>query len=134
MHKLHERSEHSAPYKSHGVRTRKHFFGSKSKKTKRFIIFDPKKGGGSFLTPPPHTSLKSSKKWVSSGGVLGWGGGVRTKKTHWGMHLLDKIIILQGVKLIIQPLGVGYAKRPKKAQNGGVCGGRGGCLYDIVIT
>ena len=25
--------------------TRKHCFGSKSKKTKRFMIFDPKKGG-----------------------------------------------------------------------------------------
>ena len=39
------------------------------------------------------------------------------------MRLLDKIMILQGVKLTIQPLGVGYANRPKKAQNGGgVCG------------
>ena len=40
-------------YKLHGVRTRTHFFGSKSKKTKRFMIFDPKEGGGHFLTPPP---------------------------------------------------------------------------------
>ena len=31
-------------------------------------------------------------------------------------------MILQGVKPTIQPLGVGYANRPKKAQNGGVCG------------
>ena len=31
-------------------------------------------------------------------------------------------MILQGVKLTIQPRGVGYANRPKKAQNGGVCG------------
>ena len=30
-------------------------------------------------------------------------------------------MILQGVKLTIQPLGVGYANRPKMAQNGGVC-------------
>ena len=45
MRKLHERSSHSAPYKPYGVGTRKHFFGSKSKKTKRFMIFDPKKGG-----------------------------------------------------------------------------------------
>ena len=43
-------------------------------------------------------------------------------KTHWGMRLLDKIMILQGVKLTIQPLGVGYATRPKKAKMGGVCG------------
>ena len=77
-----------------------------------------KRGGGHFFDifepppPPPHTSLKTSKKWVSSGG--GSVGG-----PHWGMCLLDKIMILQGVKLTIQPLGVGYANRPKKAQNGG---------------
>ena len=28
-------------------------------------------------------------------------------------------MILQGVKLTIQPLGVGYANRPKKARMGG---------------
>ena len=70
------------------------------------MIFDPKKGWvffSTFLTPP---SLKTSKKWVSSGGGLG--GSV--PKNHWGMHLLDKIIILQGPKLTIQPLGVGYEK------------------------
>ena len=113
VHKLHERSSHSAPHKPHGVRTRKHFFGSKSKKTKRFMIVDPKKGGSIFALPP--TSLKSSKKvgfkWGGSGGS--------GPKTNWGMHLLDKIMILQGVKLTIPPLGVGYANRPKKAQNGG---------------
>ena len=85
------------------------------------MIFDPKKGGGHFLTPPPHpppvpTSFKSSKNWVSRGGVRGGGSG---PKTDWGMRLLDKIMILQGVKLTIQPLGVGYVNRPKKAQNGG---------------
>ena len=118
MHKLHKRSSNSAPYKPYGVGTRKHFFGSKSKKTKRFMICDPKKGGSffpTFLTPPPPTSLKTSKKWVSSGGGLGGSG----PKTHWGMRLLDKIMILQGVKLTIQPLGVGYANRPKKAKMGG---------------
>ena len=120
---MHKRSSHSAPYKPYGVGTRKHFFGSKSKKTKRFMICDPKKGGvifSTFLTPPPHPptpppSLKTSKKWVSSGGGLGGSG----PKTHWGMRLLDKIMILQGVKLTIQPLGVGYANRPKKAKMGG---------------
>ena len=118
MHKRHQRLSPSAPYKPHGIGTRKHFFGSKSKKPKRFMIFDPKKGGvifSTYLTPPPPTSLKTSKKWVSSGGGLGGSG----PKTHWGMRLLDKIMILQGVKLTIQPLGVGYANRPKKAQNGG---------------
>ena len=76
--------------------------------------------GNAFLTlPSPHpTSLKSPKKWVSSGGGLQGSG----PKTHWGMRSLDKIMILQGIKLTIQPLGVGYANRPKKAQNGGVCG------------
>ena len=77
----------------------------------------PQKRGGHFLTPPPPPppSLKTSKKWVSSGGGLGGSG----PKTHWGMRLLDKIMILQGVKLTIQPLGVGYANRPKKAKMGG---------------
>ena len=28
-------------------------------------------------------------------------------------------MILQGVKLTIQPLGIGYANRPKKAEMGG---------------
>ena len=89
----------------------KSLMSDESKKTKRFMIFDPKKGGGHFLTPPlnPPTSLKSSKKWVSSGGGLGGSG----PKTHGGMRLLDKIMILQGVKPTIQPLGPGYANRPK---------------------
>ena len=115
VHKLHKRSSHTAPYKPYGVGTRKHFFGSKSKKTKRFMIFDPKKGGVIFFdifdpppTPPPPPP-PPPKKWVSSGGGLGGSG----PKTHWGMRLLDKIMILQGVKLTIQPLGVGYANRPK---------------------
>ena len=76
------------------------------------MIFDPKNGG---VTPHPPPSLKTSKKWVSSGGGLGGSG----PKTHWGMRLLDKIMILQGVKPTIQPLGVGYANRPKKAKMGG---------------
>ena len=38
------------------------------------------------------------------------------------MRLFDKIMILQGVKLTIQHLGVAYANGPKKARNGGVCG------------
>ena len=76
MHKLHKRSSHSAPHKPYGVGTRKHFFGSKSKKNKGFMIFDPKKGGvifSTFLTPPPHPPpqrlQKVGFKW---GGV--WGG------------------------------------------------------------
>ena len=81
------------------------------------MIFGPKKGGvifSTFLTPPPHPPTPTPttpppKKRGSSGGGLGGSG----PKTHWGMRLLDKIMILQGVKLTIQPLGVGYANRPK---------------------
>ena len=86
------------------------------------MIFDQKKGGVIFFdifdpppTPTPPPSLKTSKKWVSSGGV--WGG--PDQKLIGGLYLLDKIITLQGVKLTIQPLGVGYANSPKKAKMGG---------------
>ena len=76
VHKLHQRSSHSTPYKTHGVGTRKHFFGSKSKKTRRFMIFDPKKGGGHFFDifdPPPHPPpSKPQKSGLQVGGV--WGG------------------------------------------------------------
>ena len=72
-----KRSSHSAPYKPHGVGTQKHFFGSKlKKKTKRFMIFDPKKGGlifSTFLTPPPPPPpSKPPKSGFQVGGV--WGG------------------------------------------------------------
>ena len=81
------------------------------------MIFDPKKGGHFFdifdppPPPPPHPPPQPPhpKKWVSSGGGLGGSG----PKTHWGMRLLDKIMILQGVKLTIRPLGVGCANKPK---------------------
>ena len=80
--------------------------------------FQPKKGGAHFLdtfdppTPiPPPSFTKVGFKW---GGV--WGG---VPKTHWAMHFLDKIMILHGVKLTIQLLGVGYTNRPKM---GGLCG------------
>ena len=82
------------------------------------MIFDPKKGGVIFLdifdpplTPPtpPTPPSKPEKSGFQVGGV--WGGS--GPKTHWGMRLLDKIMILQGVTLTIQPLGVGYANRPK---------------------
>ena len=108
MHKLHKRSSHSTPYKPYGVGTREHFFGSKSKKNQKIHDFRPKKEGGHFFDifdPPP----PPPKKWVASGGGLGGSG----PKTHWGMRLLGKIMILQGVKLTIQSLGVGYANRPK---------------------
>ena len=91
------------------------------------MISNPKKEGVIFFDifdppspPPPHLPQKLQKvgfKWVGY-----WGGGGSGPKTHWGMHLLDKIMILQDVKLTIQPLGVGHTNRPKKAQNGALCG------------
>ena len=78
------------------------------------MILDPKKGGHFYPPLPPHPSLENLKKVGFK-----WGGlGGSRPKTHWRMHLLDETI-LQGVKQTIQPLGVGYANRPKKAQNGG---------------
>ena len=66
-------------------------------------IFDP---------PPP---LKKSQFQVGGGGAM-----VASKtNNHRGIRLFDKIMILQGVKPTIPPLGVGYANRRKKAQNGG---------------
>ena len=115
-HKLHKRSSHSAPHKPHGVGTRTHFFGSKSKKNQKIHHFRHEKGGDHFLTRPP-TASKAPKSGFQVGG-----GGVRggpDQKLIWGMPLLDTIIILQGVKLTMQPLGVGYANRPNKAPNAG---------------
>ena len=118
MHKLHERSSHSAPYKPHGFGTWKHFFGSKSKKNQKILDFRPqKKGGHPPRAPPPHLPQNLKKVGFKWGGGLGGGGG--GPKPHWAMRLLDKIMILQGVKLTIQPLGVGYANSPKKAKMGG---------------
>ena len=50
--------------------------------------------------PPylPQNLKKLSFAWGSLGGS--------GPKTHWGMCLLDKRMILQGGKLTIQPLGV----------------------------
>ena len=94
---------------------KKTFLAQNRKKPKDSWFSTQKKGGSFFLTPPlPQNLKKVGFKW----GGLGGGGG-SGPKTHWGMRLLDKIMILQGVKQTIQPLGVGYANRPKKAQNGG---------------
>ena len=120
MHKLHKRSSHSAPYKPHGIGTRKHFFGSKSKKNQKIHDFQPKKWGGHCLTPPPHPQnlKKVGFKWGGSRGV-------RTKNSmggcvFWPKKIEKKKMILQGVKLTIQPLGVGYTNSPKKAKMGGM--------------
>ena len=88
------------------------------KKTKTFVISNPKKGGSFFdpppTPPPPHLPENLKKVGFKWGGLGGSG-----PKPHWGMRLLDKILILQGVKLTTQPIGVGYAIRPKKAKMGG---------------
>ena len=71
------------------------FSAQNREKTKRFLIFNPKKGGGHFFDiPPPPTSLRILKKLSFKWDGLGESG----PKTPWGMRLLDKILILQGVK------------------------------------
>ena len=94
------------------------FSAQNRKKPKRFMISNIKRGGvhfSTFLTPPPHIPTPKKKGFQVRGGKGGGSG----PKTHWGMHLLDKIMVLQGVKPTIQPLGVGCMNEPKKAQNGG---------------
>ena len=86
-------------------------FWLKIEKTQKIHDFRPKKRGVIFLPPPPPQLPQKSGFQVR-----GVGGDALD---NWGMCLLDKIMILQGVKLTIQPLGVGHANRPKKAQKGG---------------
>ena len=71
-----------------------------------------------FLTPPPPHLPQNLKKVGFK-----WGGsrGVWTKNSL-GDAFIGQNNDFTGVKLTIQPLGVGYANSPKKAQNGGVCG------------
>ena len=87
-------------------------FRLKIEKTQKIHDFRPKKA-----PPPPHLPQNLKKVGFKWGGL-----GESTPKTHWGMCLLDKIMMLQGITQTIQTLGVGYANTPKKAQNGGVCG------------
>ena len=85
VHKVPKRSFHSTPYKPHGVGTWKHFFGSKSKKPKRFMICNPKKekGGGSIFDPPhpPHHLHHLPENLKKVGFTWGGFGGVRTKNS-----------------------------------------------------
>ena len=83
------------------------------KKNQKLHDFRHQTGGGGcrfffqHFGPPPKKS-----------GLNGGGGG-SGPKTHGGMRFLDKIMSLQRVKPPIRPLGVRYANRPKKGQNGG---------------
>ena len=63
MHKLHQRSSHSARFKAHGVGTRKHFFTSNLRRPRYLHGFRPKKRGGIFFDKPlrPHLSRKLKK-------------------------------------------------------------------------
>ena len=92
-------------------------FQLKIEKNQKIHDFRPKQMGVSFFDPPPDPPpFPQNLQQVG----FKWGGlGGSGLETHWGMRLLDKIMILQGVKLSIQPLGVGYATRPKKAKMGG---------------
>ena len=68
LHHLHHHLHHLRPIQTPWSQDLETLFRLRiEKKTKRFMIFDPKKKGGHFLTPPP-TSLETSKKWVSNGG------------------------------------------------------------------
>ena len=79
--------------------------------------------GGSFFdpppTPPPPPPLPQNLKKV--GFKWGGSGGVRTKNSL-GDAIIGQnndLMILQGVKLTIPPLGVGYANSLKMAKMGG---------------
>ena len=92
------------------------FSTQNQKKPKGSRLSTPKRGG-SFFDPAPLTTTHLPQKLQKVG--FKWGGSRGSgPKTHWGMRLLDKIMILQGAKLTIQYLGVGYANRPKKAKMG----------------
>ena len=81
------------------------------------MISDTKKGGGVFFNIFDPSLSAPAQKNGFVGGV--WGGPDQRLIGGCVYCLLDKIMILQGVKPTIQALGVGYANRPKKAQNGG---------------
>ena len=99
------------PDRSYGAGSRKHFFGSKSKKNQRISDCRPKRTGwgGIFVTPPPT---------LRNGFSVGGSRGLRPK-SHGGMRLLDEMMTVQGVEQPTQALGVVYANGPKK---GGICG------------
>ena len=82
-------------------------FSAQNQKNQKIHDFRPKKRRAHFFDifdPPPPTLPQNLKKvGFKWGGV--WGG--CGPKTHWGMCFLGKLMILQGVKLTIQPLGVG---------------------------
>ena len=63
------------------------------------LVFSTQQKGVPFFdTPPPEKGV------FHQGRGVGGRGGDSRPKTHWGVHLLDKIVILQGVQLAI-PLG-----------------------------
>ena len=71
-------------------------FSAQDRKKPKIHDFRPKKRRGHFFDifdPPPPPS-KPQKNGFQVGGGLGGSG----PKTHRGMRLLDKIMILQGVK------------------------------------
>ena len=90
-------------------------FSAQNRKKPKDCCFSAKKGGVIPFDPPPPPPPKAQKSGFQVGG---FGGGRSGPETHRGMRLVDKIMILQEVKQTIQPLGVGYANRLKKAQNG----------------
>ena len=76
-------------------------FSAQNRKNQKIHDFwPPKKGGGSFFRqfsplpphPPPPTSLKSSKKWVSSRGVRG------ASRSQSALHMHVLVCICSNVR------------------------------------
>ena len=110
---------HTNPMESEAGNT----FSAQNRTKPKDSYFSTQKKGGSFFDPPttpppppPQPPSKPQKSGFQMGG--GGSGGVRTKNSL-GDVLIGQNNDFQGVKLTIQPLVVGYANRPKKAQNGG---------------
>ena len=100
------------PHKPYVAGTQKQFFSSKSKKAKRFVIFDPKKGGAIFSTsPPPSPPPPPSKTGIQVGGV--WGG-CPTQNSLGDAFIGPNKRFLRAVKPTFQPVGLGYAYGPPK--------------------
>ena len=92
------------------------------KNQKRFMSTDTEERRGHIfnnLHPPPPAHRLPQKSGFQGGGG-GLGGAVQ--KLTGGCIFWYKTIILQCDKLIIQPLGVGHANRPRNPENWGVCG------------
>ena len=60
--------------------------------------------------PPPNTNTTPKGYSVTGEGVEG-----QNQKSHWGINLSPKMMILQGVGHLTSYIGVCYANNPPKA-------------------